>query len=104
MDIRSLLDTPPWLKAAFLGAALGLLFAIWIALAASSGGFALTLASAILMVVCGVCMAHALRWRTMSFTDATTGLFNRRYLFTRLDRELRLMRRRRGPLGLIVLD
>ncbi|MFO7169505.1 MAG: GGDEF domain-containing protein [Chloroflexota bacterium] len=48
--------------------------------------------------------AASLRWRRLSLIDDATGVYNRRYLFQRLKRELRRSRLPERPLSLIVLE
>lgn len=46
----------------------------------------------------------AFRWRRQSLTDDATGLYNRRYLFLRLQRELRRAQAGGQPLAFLVLE
>jgi diguanylate cyclase (GGDEF)-like protein len=63
--------------------------------------FGTIIAFGILGMLIGV---HEDTLRAMAFTDALTGLFNSRHLWTRINDEFALARRHRTPVSLVILD
>lgn len=89
---------------ALLGATGGGVIVLTI-LVASQAGIAGWIVTAILAALAGAAALQTYLHRyTLSITDDTTGLYNRRYLFTRLARELRQARRTGEPLVFVVLE
>jgi diguanylate cyclase (GGDEF)-like protein len=104
MNSRTLIDKLAPLGLGLLGAIAGLLICLTMLGAAFAGPLIQTIVVGIAMVAGGLLAARIARWRAWGLTDPTTGLYNRRYLFTRLERELKQLRKQAAPLGLIVLD
>jgi diguanylate cyclase (GGDEF)-like protein len=83
---------PGLLGAALGGSAAGGLLALCAYAAAQMGMLGWVLLATIFVAIGALVAVSLLRWRTLSLIDDATGLPTRRYLFGRLQRELRLNR------------
>jgi len=93
-----------WLRMACVGgAASALLMSAGLYL--SRYGAAGCIAAGLLAAAAGAFIATAsARWYDLSITDDGTGIYNRRYLFRRLESELSNARKAGTPLSLVVFD
>ena len=71
---------------------------------AQTGAWGKLLAVVLGAVFCAALMAACVHWYEKSMMDDMTRLYNRRYLFRRLDREFALARRTMSALAIAVID